>query len=663
MAAPTEPPISLSPPGEGDIEVTGPLGRGAMGEVLRASDPRLHREVALKRLDTRHRGDPSATRRFVTEAQLTAQLDHPGVVPVHAMSVGDEGPSYAMKLVRGRTLKAYFDEAASAKKLPANMALPARLELFLGICEPVAYAHARGVIHRDLKPANIMVGSFGEVFVMDWGVARLSGKEGASTAPGSSDDSDGTVAGEAIGTPSYMSPEQARGENDSLDGRSDQYALGLILYELATLKRARASIKAGIPMIVAASRGHVEPIVAGREPISRELRAVIRKATAPNAGDRYADVTALANDVRHVIRGEAVAAAPDSTVQRLGRWIGRHRERVATIAMLGTLVTALSFGALVALALAVREWDRAEAAARAARLVTITTTTADRAREIDQTFLRYEGLLRGLVGAAERAIRHDEAGTVYLWTDFNDPSRRPADLVASQVYGGPTSFDHPDIVYAVGTRGAEADRKARALASLVPELKRAVVESAPANADPRSMVLQVGAPIVWSYVATADGVMTGYPGTGVYPPDYDPRARPWYAQATTGEGPRWGRPYVDESGMGLLVSCTSPLRAQDGSLLGVAGVDLTVRYVVATFLAPGELPAEAFLVDAEGNIVVRTGERAAPVGEAIPFPRWGVVTAERSGHALDGDTLVAWSRLEAMPWTYVLSGNAAELLE
>ncbi|MBM4368321.1 MAG: hypothetical protein FJ102_19060, partial [Deltaproteobacteria bacterium] len=372
---------------------------------------------------------------------------------------------------------------------------------------------------------------------------------------------------------------------------------------------------------------------------------------------------ALAADVRHVIRGEAVAASPDSGVQRLGRFMVRNRERVASLALLVTLLAGLAFGSLVAIALAVREWDRQAADAWAARLVTVTGTTVQRAREIDWVLLRYEGLLRAVSSAAERAIRHREAGQVYLWTDFADPERRPPDLVASQVYGGPTSFGFPDIVYAVGTRGAAADQSARALASLAPELQRAVVESAPSSQDPQTMVLQVGAPVVWSYVATTGGVMVGYPGTGVYPPEYDPRARPWYQLGAQGQGPRWGRPYVDESGMGLLMSCTMPLRDLDGSLVGVAGVDLTVRYLASTLMAPGDLPAEALLLDSDGYVVVRTGAQGAPEGERIHFPLWHLVGTERSGHAIEGDQIVSWSRMEAMPWLYVLTGSVGELFE
>ncbi len=656
MSEPAEPPVTLAPPGAGNLEVTGPLGRGAMGEVLRAQDPRLHREVAVKRLDGRHAQDPSATRRFVAEAQLTAQLDHPGIVPVHQLDLGEGGPSYAMKLVRGRTLRAVLDEARQGGA--AATSLPARLELFLGICEPVHYAHARGVIHRDLKPDNIMVGAFGEVFVMDWGVARLAGARADAAGGRPGDDDDSTQAGDAVGTPSYMSPEQARGENDALDARSDQYALGLLLYEIVTLRRARGSIKPGVPMLVAASRGHVEPIVGTTGPVSRELRAVIRKATAAEPDRRYASVAQLADDVRHVIRGEAVRAAPDTLTQRLGRWVGRNRERVAMAGLTTALVVVAAFVALVALALGLREVDRRQADVRAARLVEVTSTVSDRSRSIDLALLRYEGLLRGLVGAAERALQHDAPGPVYLAGAFS--SAGPPDLVASQVYGGPTSFAFPDLVAAEGADTSAP--AARALASLRPELQAALVASAPASADARSLVLQAGTPIVWSYVATESGLMVGYPGTGVYPPAYDPRTRPWYAQGRDATGPTWGKPYLDESGMGLLVSCAAPVRAPDGALAGVAGVDLTVRYIVATWLQPGDLPAEGVLVEGDGNIVVRTGPRTAPVGEVERLDAWALVDDRASGHVVSGDRVVAWSRLEAMPWTYIVTGKSSEIL-
>jgi serine/threonine-protein kinase len=660
-------PISLAAPDPGGLVEVGPLGRGAMGEVVRARDAQLRRDVAVKHLDGRLRGDPSALRRFVGEAQLTAQLDHPGIVPVHALDLDDNDPRYAMKLVRGRTLRAVLDEAreiAARGRVPPRLALPARLELFLGICEPLHYAHVRGVIHRDLKPDNIMVGAFGEVFVMDWGVARVLGHASPAAGPTPTPE-DGTQDGDAIGTPAFMSPEQARGENETIDARSDQYALGLLLYELATLRKARGSVKPGIPMLLAATRGHVDPLVPGPEALSRELRAVIRRALAERPGDRYPDVAVLAADVRHVLRGEAVLAAPDGPLERVGRAIGRNRDRAAAVLVAAILLGVLTLVGLAGAGLLVRETDRQRAEARQGRLVAVSTAASDRARALDRAFLRYEGLLRGLGAAAERTLGQGGDAPVFLGPAWGDPATAPPDLENSQVYGSPASFEHADSIVAAGLDPGAYLEDLRALSSLRPQMARVLLESGEATSSPRTQVLQAGTPVVWSYVATESGLMAGFPGTGAYPPGYDPRQRPWYTQGFSADTPTWGLPYVDESGMGLLMSCAMPLRDASGQRIGVAGLDLTVRWLLANFIDPAPLPAEGLLVDARGEVVLATTK--GPGGtDGTVFYRLAltavVESGEASGQRVEGELLYAWSRLQEMPWTYVLVGPEASLL-
>jgi serine/threonine-protein kinase len=215
-----------------------------MGAVLRARDPDLGRELAVKVLLDRHRDNPDLLRRFIEEAQVGGQLQHPGIVPVYDVgSLADQRPFFAMKLVRGRTLA----ETLSERAVPSSD-LPRFLGIFEQVCQTMAYAHARGVIHRDLKPSNVMVGSFGEVQVMDWGLAKVLAKGGASAGPGSVADEAGEIvtparsegdkehsrAGTVMGTPSYIAPEQARGEVDSVDERADVFALGSILCEILT---------------------------------------------------------------------------------------------------------------------------------------------------------------------------------------------------------------------------------------------------------------------------------------------------------------------------------------------------------------------------------------------------------------------------------------------
>jgi eukaryotic-like serine/threonine-protein kinase len=232
--APAAPPLPAS---AGRYRLETEIGRGGMGEVLRARDPHLNRELAVKVLCGD--GHPELLRRFVEEAQVCSQLQHPGIVPVYDLGTLPDGrPFFAMKLVKGRTLAELLKE----RRAPSD-GLPHLLAVFEQVCQAVGYAHSRGVIHRDLKPANVMVGAFGEVQVMDWGLAKvLRPQGGAATEEAAvsvvrtvrSAAGEGSRDGQAMGTPAYMAPEQARGKVDLLDERCDVFGLGAILCELLT---------------------------------------------------------------------------------------------------------------------------------------------------------------------------------------------------------------------------------------------------------------------------------------------------------------------------------------------------------------------------------------------------------------------------------------------
>jgi tRNA A-37 threonylcarbamoyl transferase component Bud32 len=241
VVAPTSP--EMPGPGErpGRFQLFGEIARGGMGAVLKARDPDLGRELAIKVLLEKHRDKPELVRRFVEEAQIGGQLQHPGIVPIYDLGAfADRRPYFAMKLIKGRTMANLLE----ARVEPA-VDLPRFLSIFEQVCQTVAYAHARGVIHRDLKPSNVMVGSFGEVQVMDWGLAKVLPRGGAAdestptpeplvATARSGSDADDSRPGSVMGTPAYMPPEQARGETARSDERADVFALGSILCEVLT---------------------------------------------------------------------------------------------------------------------------------------------------------------------------------------------------------------------------------------------------------------------------------------------------------------------------------------------------------------------------------------------------------------------------------------------
>ncbi|MBI4616090.1 MAG: tetratricopeptide repeat protein [Planctomycetes bacterium] len=341
----------------GRYPVLGTIGKGGMGKVLLVRDPELGRELAAKvalggaSVDRRH------LEKFLLEAQVTGQLEHPNIIPLHELGLADGKRAYfTMKRVKGKDLEAVLSAvAASEGKLSSSTSgrrraagrssgvrkatgeapegaysLVRLLEVFLKVCDAVAFAHSRGVIHRDLKPANIMVGEFGEVLVMDWGIAKVIGQPEVVDVHVHDGAPLQTADGSVVGTPSYMPPEQARGEIEKLDQRSDIYSLGAILYQVLTLAP---------PFTGKSTWAIVEKVLAGKlvppsrrapgRDVPRELEAAVTKAMAPSQEERYDSVGALRADIEAYLAGRTLSAAEYSPWQVLAKWARRNKVAVA----------------------------------------------------------------------------------------------------------------------------------------------------------------------------------------------------------------------------------------------------------------------------------------------------------------------------------------------
>jgi eukaryotic-like serine/threonine-protein kinase len=318
--------------------------RGGLGEVFVAFDDELRREVALKEIRPEHAGQARSRARFLLEAEITGGLEHPGVVPVYGLGRYPDGrPYYAMRFVHGRTLKeaiADFHGAERPDSDPGERALALRqlLRRYVDACNAMAYAHSRGVLHRDIKPANILLGPFGETLIVDWGLAKPM--EGPDEAGGASDsalrpslagDATLTQTGSALGSPGFISPEQAAGWANRVGPPSDVYGLGATLYCVLT---GRASIEErNIDQALRkAQAGDFPSPRQVRPEVDAGLEAICLKAMAREPEDRYSSALALAEDLEHWLADESVAAWREPWSRRARRWAKRHRTVVTTAA-------------------------------------------------------------------------------------------------------------------------------------------------------------------------------------------------------------------------------------------------------------------------------------------------------------------------------------------
>ncbi len=341
------------------FRVLRPHARGWLGTVSVALDADLNREVALKEIQEHHADDPHSRSRFLLEAEITGRLEHPGIVPVYALGAHADGrPFYAMRLIRGDSLKdavARFHADGRLRSDPGARSLELRklLRRFLDVCNAVEYAHGRGVLHRDLKPSNVMIGRYGETLVVDWGLAKCVESPDAASPPDEpalvptmSSGSSETLPGSAIGTPAYMSPEQADGDLERIGPRSDVYSLGATLYCLLTGRPPREGedVRA---VLAAARRGEYRPLRQVDPSVDRALEAICNRAMATRPEDRYPTARALADDVERWMADEPVTAYRDPWMTTAWRWLRRHRTAataaglLASIGVLGIVASSL----------------------------------------------------------------------------------------------------------------------------------------------------------------------------------------------------------------------------------------------------------------------------------------------------------------------------------
>jgi hypothetical protein len=315
-------------------QVSGEVGRGGLGRVLRARDEVLDRTVALKELFA---ADDGSRRRFVREALITARLQHPAIVPVYdAGRREDLSPFYAMKLVKGQPLS---HAIADATALPKRLAL---VPTVLAVADAIAYAHSEHIIHRDLKPGNVLLGDFGETVVIDWGLAKdlsFDDRDALPAGPYRNDNVEHTVAGSVLGTPGYMAPEQAAGEE--VDERADVYALGAILYHVVSgaLPHPGTLLEDVIARVI---KGDIRPVLEVEPEVPPDLAAIIGKAMATDKAGRYRTARELADDLRRFQTGQLVGAHRYTRTERIARWVRKHRA-IAMVTAIAAIVL-LGFG-------------------------------------------------------------------------------------------------------------------------------------------------------------------------------------------------------------------------------------------------------------------------------------------------------------------------------
>lgn len=592
---------------------------GGVGEVGKAKDTLFDRVVAVKSLNAKFRDDPAAVRAFIEECNLNARLDHPSIVPVYAMAKGKDGHwEVAMKLINGSSLNSFIVKLRtgydnrSVNPRDEHLALASRLEYFLKICEVIDYCHSRKIIHGDIKPENILLGQFGEVYVMDWGCARL----------------EGTIPERLNGTPNYLPPEFLL--TRKVTPLVDVYSLGMVLFEMVTLRRgvSDGSEIGNLTRCNISEVGrcrHYLPAVK----ISRAARAIIAKATHPDPAQRYESVRALADDVRHLIYDEEVSAAPDNLIQKFFRII--YHNRIKTILITGALFLALC-GWLFLL------YDHAnrleqERSTNLTHRLQLQSYTDDLATAVAHNFVLVQAQLLlfadNLIEDVQESV--DPHSRTYDNDAFRTPESSPPGMIRSDSYINPINLDYmvrlpadpPNDVKMTPIGAKQFVRICSKILSY--DLSSHNVNETQGG---KQRLLQPDNMIQRLLVQWANNVRYSYPGT------YEDPAAPatiqlWKELENTGRSRKidWSAPYAGHLGR-YRIYCRYPMYNPAGKFLGTAGFELRYEQILEPLLRANSIDPvhELYFVDSHRTVTMVRNRKFTVAGQGQPLP--GPISAD-----------------------------------
>ena len=614
------------PPLEQAYERTEEVGAGGQARLYRGFDLHLHRQVAVKSLREEQGKNPELRGKFVSEAMITAQLDHPAIVPVHSIHRDKDGNLHlAMKLINGRPLQAYIADLVrhydrdgfSARE--EQRSLNYRLEIFLSVCDALEYAHNRNIMHCDLKPENIMIGEYHEAYLMDWGLARLINDPKFDPATWK-------APSVITGTPRFLSPEALHGEY--CDQRADIFAMGLVLYEIVTLEYGYLG-KDHRETIDRIRRGDMRPVTHRyKYPIPVDLKKIILKATAWNKEKRYQSMGEFSSDLRRFIRGDEVSANPDRILGRLARIGYRHRRLmfITTLIMVAFGAVALSFTLYKQIRADMIEREHTEfRATRDHELGRLLAQAIGVSRTFDRQIANLEHDLSGITTNAllllDSDVRAPGGDAIYSRADLSQ-GKVPPTMTMSRGFGYEVDLDN--IVYhiAPGTKPVNFEERVRRLTMLRPLFLRTLVESRQENSALtehsvpflKQRIINQGSPLIDVYLGFQDGLFVLYPCSKILPGDFDHRQRPWYRErmdgSSTTAAAMWGSPYLSVDG-DMMLPCTLPMIDLRGKFHGVAAIDVSVLKLVESLRsggAGGKYLREKTIVDADGCVVVDIDE-------------------------------------------------------